>query len=158
VEPRLPSTDEDRRCEVLDEDACRRLLGTTGTGRIGFTDGAVPAILPVPFAVQDGHVMIPERRGSPVESALRGAVVAFQVDSFDTGTRTGWSVTVVGLTRLVSDPRDVAALELRLSRRPSAPDRCYIAVQPGLVRGWRMSEVPPVATSGSEADGEPPGR
>ena len=109
MEPRLPSTDEDRRCEVLDEDACRRLLGTTGTGRIGFTDGALPAILPVPFAVRDGHVMIPERRGSPVESALRGAVVAFQVDSFDTGTRTGWSVTVVGLTRLVSDPRDVAA-------------------------------------------------
>ena len=65
---------------------------------------------------------------------------------------------LVGPTRVVSDPREVAALELPPLRRPDAPDRCYIAVQPGLVRGWRMSEVPPVATPGSEADGEPPGR
>ena len=158
MEPYLPTTDEDRRCEVLDRAACTRLLGTTGIGRLGFTEGALPAIHPVAFALRNGWVMIPERRGSPVVSAVRGAVVAFQVDSFDTAMRTGWSVTVVGPTRVVSDPWEVAALELRLPRRPDAPDRCYIAVQPGLVRGWRMSEVPPGAAPGSEADGEPPGR
>lgn len=151
--------DEDRLFEVLAAAECWQLLGTSSTGRLGFTDGALPAILPVPFALRDGHVVIPERRGSPIVSAVRGAVVAFQADSFDAATRTGWSVTIVGPTRLVSDPQTVATLEkLRLSPRPPDPDRCYIAVHLGLVRGWRMSEVPGVAAGAWQAGGGSPDR
>jgi uncharacterized protein len=138
----VPTTDEDRLLEVLAEAECRELLGTARTGRLGFTDGALPAILPVPFALRDGQVVIPARRSSPVVSAVRGAVVAFQVDSYDAATRTGWSVTVVGPTRLIGVPEDVAALEeLGLSSPAPTPDRCYIAVQLGLLRGWRSSET-----------------
>jgi nitroimidazol reductase NimA-like FMN-containing flavoprotein (pyridoxamine 5'-phosphate oxidase superfamily) len=145
----VPTTDEDRRYEVLAEAECHRLLGTVGTGRLGFTHGALPAILPVPFSVRDGHVMIPARRGSAVVSAVRGAVVAFEVDTYDAATRTGWSVTVVGPTRLISASGQVAALEeSRFAARPPAPDRCYIAVQLSLLRGWRVSETTPEATSG----------
>jgi hypothetical protein len=144
----VPTIDEDRVFEVLDEGECRQLLGTGGTGRLGFTEGALPAILPVPFGLRDGDVMIPARRGSPVVTAVRGAVVVFEVGSYDGTTRTGWSVTVVGPTRLVSVPADVAAIEaLRLSPGPPAPERCYITLHVRLVRGWRMSELPAVAAS-----------
>jgi hypothetical protein len=145
------TADEDRVLEVLDEAACRELLGTTPTGRLGFTDGALPAILPVPFALADGRVMIPARRTSAVLSAVRGAVVAFAVDSYDARTRTGWSVTVVGPALIVSHPEEVAALQARFASHPPAADRCYIAVLLGLLKGWRMSECPPVSTSAGPA-------
>lgn len=137
--------------EVLDEEECRVLLGTAATGRLGFTAGALPDILPVPFVVCDGRAVIPARRGSPVVSAVRGAVVALQVDSYDAVTRTGWSVTVIGPTRLVIDPEEVAALRPHFSSHPPATDRCYIAVVPGLLRGWRMTEQSPVSAP-SEPD------
>ena len=138
----MPTTDEDRLLEVLAEAECRELLGTARAGRLGFTDGALPAILPVPFALRDGQVVIPARRGSAVVSAVRGAVVAFQVDSYDAASGIGWSVTVIGPTRLISAPQDVAALEESgLSARPAAPERCFIAVQLGLLHGWRSSEI-----------------
>ena len=143
----MPTTDEDRLVEVLSEAECRQLLDTAGTGRLGFTDGALPAIEPVPFAVRDGQVVIPARRGSAFVSAVRGAVVAFEVDSYDAATMTGWSVTVVGWTRLISAPEVVAALEeTRVIPRVPAPERCYIAVQLGLLRGWRIAEIPAGST------------
>jgi hypothetical protein len=141
------TSDEDRLLEVLDEAVCRQLLATALAGRLGFTDGALPAILPVPYALQDGKVVIPAHRGSPVVAALRGAVVAFAVDSYDVETRTGWSVTVVGPTLLVSHPEEVATLHARFAAHPPATDRCYVAVLLGLLRGWRMSEHAAVSRS-----------
>ena len=149
--------DEDRLYEVLDEATCRHLLGTTRIGRLGFTDGALPAIVPVPFALQEGVVMIPSRRGSAIVSAVRGAVVAFEVGSYDATTRTGWSVTVIGPTQLVNVPDEVAALQLRFSSHPPAVDRCFIAVLLGLLRGWQLSERPEVSqAAGPDADAMSP--
>ena len=147
-------TTEDRSYEVLEEAECRQLLSSAVVGRLAFTDGALPTILPVAFALLDGRVVIPARWGSPVVSAVRGAVVAFEVDNYDAAARTGWSVTVVGPTRLVSVPADVAAIEaLRLSSGPPAPERCYITLHVRLLRGWRMSELPAVAASARSGTG-----
>jgi hypothetical protein len=122
----------------LDEAECRRLLATASVGRISFTDGALPAIVPVPFALHEGQVLVPTRCSSPLASAVRGAVVAFGVDSFDPGTETGWSVTVVGPSRVLRDPQGMVALAVAgLPGRWTGPGRCVIAVQVGLIRGWR---------------------
>ena len=121
----------------LDGAECRRLLGTATVGRISFTDGALPAIVPVPFAVHEDTVLIPAEYTSPMVAALRGAVVAFGVDSYDSGTETGWSVAVVGPSRVLGDPRQfVATRGIDLPRRWAEPGRCLIAVQVGLLRGW----------------------
>jgi hypothetical protein len=109
-------------------------------GRLGFTDGALPAIMPVVFALHGERVVIPAKRASGVVAAVRGAVVAFQTDSYSLDTHAGWSVTVVGPSRVVSAPDEVAAFDLlELPARPSAAQRCYIAVRMDLVRGWRMT-------------------
>ena len=137
-------TDEDRFRETLDEAQCRRLLTTVTIGRLGFTEDALPAILPVAFTLQGGHVLIAVRHDSSVVNAVRRSVVALQVDDYDPAAGTGWSVTVVGPSRIISDPRQVGApSRVPVSTRPPDPARCYVAVQLGLVRGWRMAPYPP---------------
>jgi hypothetical protein len=123
--------------ESLDDDACRSLLGSARIGRLGYTRGALPAIAPVPFVVHAGEVVIPSRSCSPLVSGTSGAVVAFQADSLDPATCTGWTVTVVGASRSVTAPAEVAALDALPWPAPVAlPDRCYISVTIGLVSGW----------------------
>jgi hypothetical protein len=134
----MTTTDQDGALEALDEAECRRLLRTASIGRLGFTDGALPVVLPVPFAVHDDRILIPAERDSSVVRAMRGAVVAFLVDSYLRDLRTGWGVTVVGPSRVIGAEHDVAVLDgLRLFASPPAPGRCYITLQPGLLRGWR---------------------
>ncbi|MGY2066073.1 pyridoxamine 5'-phosphate oxidase family protein [Blastococcus sp. SYSU DS0619] len=133
----MPTTDEDQ-VDVLDEAECRRLLGTASIGRLGFTDGALPALVPVSFALHEGSVLIPGRLGNSVVDAVRRTVVALGVDAYDGGSGAGWGVTVVGPSRVVSDPALVLEHDrLGLLTPPSGPGRCYIAVQIGLLRGWR---------------------
>jgi hypothetical protein len=125
----------------LDDAECRHLLGTATIGRISFTAGALPAIDPVPFALHAGQVIIPARRGSPLVRAIQGAVVAFGVDCFDPDTETGWSVTVVGPSKVLGDPGALAAPGVAgLPDRWTDADRCLITVQLGLLRGWRADE------------------
>jgi uncharacterized protein len=141
----------------LDDAECRRLLATVALGRLGFTDGALPAILPVPFAVYEGHVVIPAREGSPVVAAVRGAVVALEVDRFDHVTETGWSVTVVGPSRVVSDPEEVRTVRGRgLPDRWLGPGRCLIRVHVGLVRGWYVPARPAEPTPEEPPAGRAP--
>jgi hypothetical protein len=118
-------TDDDRVLEVLDQVECRRLLGTERVGRLGFTHGALPAVLPVPFTLDGGSIRIPAREGHWVVRAVRRSVVAFVVDSYDPDARTGWGVTAVGATRVVLD-------------RPTTTGGCTIVVDLGLLRGWRL--------------------
>lgn len=131
--------DEDRLLEVLDEAECLALLATAAIGRVAFTEGALPAIQPVSFRVADGQVLIPTRQGSTVAAASRGAVLAFEVDDVRVAERTGWNVTVVGASRLISEPRQVAALgRADGPASAGAGDRCYIAISVQLVRGRRV--------------------
>ncbi len=130
--------------DLLDETECRRLLGTVDIGRLGFTAGALPAIVPVPFALHENCLFIPARASSGVAQAVRGAVVALEVDSYRDAGDPGWSVTVVGPSRLLADPGSVACIDrLHLFPRSSDADRCYITVQAGVIRGWRTPAALP---------------
>jgi uncharacterized protein len=135
--------DEDRHVEVLAEWECLSLLSSGHIGRIAFTEGALPAVQPVAFAVLDGEVVIPAHEGSKVAVATRGAVVAFQVDEFDVRAGTGWSVTVVGPSRVVVERNEMLPMD-QLGVRPWAPGPggCYIGVQVGLVSGQRVLRRP----------------
>jgi hypothetical protein len=128
--------------EVLEEAQCLALMATMLLGRIAFTEGALPAVQPVVFALADGEVFIPTHRGSAVAAASRGAVVAFEVDEVDARARTGWTVTVVGASRLICDPAEVHHLD-ELGVPPWAPagDHCYIGILAQLVRGRRISHL-----------------
>lgn len=122
----------------LDEAECRRLLARATVGRISFTDGALPVVVPVPFALAEGQVLIPAQEGSRLAEALHGAVVAFEVDDFDAATETGWSVTVVGPSRTLRDPARLATgSAVPVPEHWTAPGCRLLAVQMGRLRGWR---------------------
>jgi nitroimidazol reductase NimA-like FMN-containing flavoprotein (pyridoxamine 5'-phosphate oxidase superfamily) len=135
--------DDVRLPEALDEGECLRLLRTATVGRLGFTVRALPTIVPVAFTMVDEAVIIPAHRSSPMVTAARGAVVAFEVDSYDAATETGWSVTVVGPSRVLGHPDgDADWLGTSMPSRWTGPDRSYIWVQVGIVHGWRTCASP----------------
>ena len=138
----------DRVLDVLEDGECLALLSTATIGRIAFTEGALPAIQPVSFTVDGGEIIVPTQQGSKVAAASRGSVVAFEVDDYDVPGRTGWNVTVVGTSRLISEPAAVRTLDA-LGARAWAPtgDRCYIAIGIRLIRGRRLRMVPVPAGS-----------
>jgi hypothetical protein len=45
--------------------------------------------------------------GSTAAAATRDSVVAFEVDDIDIGSRSGWSVTVVGHAHEITDPGEL---------------------------------------------------
>jgi uncharacterized protein len=123
----VPSTDLDRAHLPLGEQESIRLLRTTTIGRVAYSQAALPAIRAVSYTLRGETLVIPARAGSALAQAARGSVVAFEADCYDPAARTGWSVTVVGPSRVVA------------GRRPEDPDVCLILVQLGLVRGWRTT-------------------
>ena len=136
----MTTADGERLLDVLDEAECRRLLPTAWMGRVAFTEGAMPAIQPAAFTVSGNDVLIPTGLGSKMAAGSRGAVLAFEVDDYDLTERTGWNVTVIGPSRLISDPMHVTALNA-LGAMPWSPatTHCYIALHMVLVRGRRIS-------------------
>jgi uncharacterized protein len=136
----MATTERERLLDVLDMAECRRLLPTVAIGRMAFTEAAMPSIQPAAFAISGEDVLIPTGLGSKMAAGSRGAVVAFEVDDYDLVERTGWNVTVIGPSRLISVPSQVAALDA-LGVLPWAPamTHCYIALHMAVVRGRRIS-------------------
>ncbi|MFB4294632.1 pyridoxamine 5'-phosphate oxidase family protein [Nonomuraea sp. ATR24] len=129
--------------QVLSHAECLRLLASTPIGRIVFTDRALPAVQPVTFLLHGESIVIRTGSGSKLAAATRNAVVAFEADEFDAEARTGWSVTVVGHARAVTDPGEIAQLAA-LPLTPWAPGNRdhYIVVEAEQLSGRRISASP----------------
>jgi nitroimidazol reductase NimA-like FMN-containing flavoprotein (pyridoxamine 5'-phosphate oxidase superfamily) len=89
---------------------CLRLLAGGVIGRIICTDGALPTAQPVNYVLDGEEIIFRTANGSKLAAATRNAVVAFQLDQFDTTTRTGWSVLGIGEAYEVIDPSRLAEL------------------------------------------------
>jgi uncharacterized protein len=153
AEPFLPSLDpnpmnhfDPAGPEVLDTDECLRLMASVPIGRLVFSEGGLPAVHPVSFALDGDSVVFCTAGGRKREAAERGDVVGFQVDEFDTGRHLGWSVTAVGHSVLITDPEELARVR-RLPLRPwaSSSEPSYVRVWIEAVRGRRI--VPQAAMS-----------
>jgi nitroimidazol reductase NimA-like FMN-containing flavoprotein (pyridoxamine 5'-phosphate oxidase superfamily) len=93
----------DQGLELLSHDVAMGLLRSYHVGRVGVTMGALPAIFPVNYGVIDDTIVFRTAPGSKLAAALRGAVVAFEVDDYDHADRTGWSVLAIGPSEVVHD-------------------------------------------------------
>jgi len=124
----------------LDERECRLLLGTATLGRLAFAQDALPRILPGHFAIRGEEVVVSSLSGAKIASARNGHVVVFGVDAYDPATREGWSVSVIGPSRLVLGPEEIAELD-RIVFSPLSAEQGwhYIAVQIGVLRGLRLT-------------------
>jgi nitroimidazol reductase NimA-like FMN-containing flavoprotein (pyridoxamine 5'-phosphate oxidase superfamily) len=123
----------------LDTQQCLRLLAGMAVGRIVYTKGAMPAVLPVPFRLDaDGSVVLAQSAASELVRAVDGAVIAFETGEVSGVDGSGWSVTILGR----------ASVAPERSARPGAAagtDRVLIRIHPEVVTGRRL-ESPPAAT------------
>lgn len=126
--------------ELLSEAECRALLAAGTIGRVGMTVSALPVILPVNYAFVDGDVVFRTAEGTKLRAATDGAVIAFEVDSYDTDHRTGWSVLVVGKASEVHDPHESARFaDLGLAPWANGVRSHYVRLRPELVTGRRIA-------------------
>jgi hypothetical protein len=125
--------------EQLSRDECLRLMGQVPVGRIVYSRQALPAVELVSFAIDDGDIVIRTDSGGKLAAAARGAVVAFETDSVDMATHTGWSVTIVGLSKAVTDGEAIRLLE-QAGPDPWAPGNRahFIRISPTIVTGQRL--------------------
>jgi len=123
--------------EILPFDLCLRLLATVPVGRVGFlTDGEI-VVLPVNFVMDGQDPVFRVAFGSKLSAAEGHAVVAFEADSYDERSRSGWSVLVNGRAQTVDDAAEIKRLDgLGLEPWASAADRPFwIRIRPASVSG-----------------------
>jgi uncharacterized protein len=134
--------------EHLTRGECMRLMGSVPVGRIVYTRQALPAVELVNFAIADGDIVIRTDAGGKLAAATRGAVVAFETDSVDVTGHTGWSVTVVGQARAVTDGEEVRRLE-QTGLTPWAPGTRdhFIRISPTIVNGRWLGAEPSAGSS-----------
>jgi hypothetical protein len=125
--------------EQLSRDECMRLMGSVPVGRIIYTRQALPAVELVNFALVDGDIVIKTSAEGKLAAATRGAVVAFEADCVDLGGQAGWSVTVVGEARAVTDGEEARCLE-RVALTSWVPGQGghFIRIAPAIVNGRRV--------------------
>lgn len=119
------------------------LVPTVPVGRLVFTDRALPVVMPVNFVLDGNRIVVRTGHGSVLGEAVRGAVVAFEVDDFDDTYRNGWTVTITGRVRHVVDPLERSRLlELPLHSY-AGDDLAEVLVVPvELVTGRRVGTGP----------------
>jgi nitroimidazol reductase NimA-like FMN-containing flavoprotein (pyridoxamine 5'-phosphate oxidase superfamily) len=86
----------DAGLELLTEADCLALAAHRPIGRVAVSVGALPAVFPVNFCFLGRDVVFRTAQGMKLAAALRGTVVAFEVDDFDVEGHRGWSVLIVG--------------------------------------------------------------
>jgi uncharacterized protein len=130
---------EERSLEALSTQDAVALLSTIPVGRVVFTVGALPAIVPVAFAIHDGAVVMRTSRESRLAKAAPGGVLAFEIDEIDAGTRTGWSVVVMGVATVVADPVKRAAIDGVVETFAPGQDDVSIRLPLTVVTGRRVT-------------------
>jgi nitroimidazol reductase NimA-like FMN-containing flavoprotein (pyridoxamine 5'-phosphate oxidase superfamily) len=136
-------TEEITSLAELSEAEVVELLATEEVGRLVYTRRALPEVTPVNYALRDGAIWVWTASTSSMAQAVRGAVVAFEVDRLDHSTHTGWSATVLGVAELVTDEKLVERARLR-GPEPWVPARKehLIRVPLKMVSGRRIVSAP----------------
>jgi nitroimidazol reductase NimA-like FMN-containing flavoprotein (pyridoxamine 5'-phosphate oxidase superfamily) len=118
------------------------LLASVPYGRIVFTNRALPAIRPVNHLLDAGDVIIRTHLGAGVMAAAAdGMVVAYEADLIDAESRSGWSVVVTGVARIVAEPDEAARYRRLLNpwvETGHARDQ-VIRIRPDIVNGFRLA-------------------
>lgn len=120
----------------LDRSHCLELLRSCSVGRIALTDGALPVVLPVSYALLDDDVVFATSTGAKLRAATNRAVVAFEADHVDARHGTGWSVCITGMAAEVTDPvslERIARIEIP-ALVPQVGHR-YVRVRSDMVSG-----------------------
>ena len=129
-------TAHDDGLEVLGEHECMELLASSGVGRVAVSVGALPAIIPVQYALIGGDVVFFAGERSKLRLGVRDAIVAFEVDHVDPVYHSGWSVMVTGIA---TDVEEGSADDLwTIPRWAPGPEERLVAISINQISGRRV--------------------
>jgi nitroimidazol reductase NimA-like FMN-containing flavoprotein (pyridoxamine 5'-phosphate oxidase superfamily) len=137
----MNSAPEEPRIEELSTEECYQRLATHSVGRVGVIVDSYPLIIPVNYVLVPDGAVIRTAPGSVIADADHAAVT-LQVDEFDMGDRSGWSVLLRGRGQALH-PDDTDELQSRTAAaglKPWAPgDRqLWIRIIPDGISGRRI--------------------
>jgi len=127
--------------EALSPAECLRLLGRGRIGRVGFVSDGQPHVLPVNYIASDAGEVVFRTTDDSLLTAVAGGPAAFEIDGYDEGAKTGWSVCVHGPGREITDIGDDLADRLRqlnvITWAPGPRDR-WFAILGDQITGRRI--------------------
>ena len=91
----MTSHDSRTGLALLDRDECLQRLEDDEIGRLAYSVGGSPTIVPVNYRMDGDSVVFRTDAGMKLDMGRR-APVSFEIDSFDREHRSGWSVVVSG--------------------------------------------------------------
>lgn len=128
--------------DSLSDPECYQLLDGRTVGRIGVIVEQYPLIIPVNYAMDGDAVVIRTAPGTVVAGA-DGANVTFQVDEFDTETKSGWSVLLRGHATALAEQDSTELIERTQAThvRPWAPGKrpIWMRIDPDGISGRRIT-------------------
>ena len=101
--------------------------------------GALPVILPVNYAVVDDDIVFRTRKGTKLNAAASGSIVAFETDAYDEVEHRGWSVLAVGRAGLFEPDEHVARSELAALKPWDTGPTDYVRIKCELLSGRRIA-------------------
>lgn len=126
-----------QRMRMLTTSEALRQLGSVPLGRIVFTALALPTLRPVNHIVDDGVVIVYLYSGAAALDAI-DQIVAYEADTIDVQTHTGWAVIAIGRATLVEDP-DEASGYRDMPHPPGRPDTTHVArIRPEIITGYEL--------------------
>jgi nitroimidazol reductase NimA-like FMN-containing flavoprotein (pyridoxamine 5'-phosphate oxidase superfamily) len=143
MKPQTPAQDwpvDHEGLEIMPPRVCDELLAASEVGRVAFLDAGAPVIFPVNFQFHEGHIVFRTSPGSKLQAAGRRYEVAFEIDDWDAGRRTGWSVIVRGTAEEVASEGDLEVL-FGLGLRPWADQTerlQWVRIVPNDITGRRI--------------------
>jgi CheY-like chemotaxis protein len=149
-----PLNDSGQQMRPLTRRQALDRLASVPFGRVVFTHHAMPSIRPVNHVVRDGQVIIRTHEDSAFTSCAGHGhpnVVVYEADDIDPDTRTGWTVTVTGLARLVEDPARAARYRDMLHPWVSGSMSAVISIDAEFVTGFKLG-LPAAYRLGGPAD------
>ncbi len=128
--------------EHLRAPECFRLAARRPVGRVALSIDALPAVVPVNFCFVGYDVVFRTASMTKFAAALRGAVVAFEVDDFEPVGHRGWSVMIIGAASEISED-ELAKIE-PLPVRPWAQGTrdLVVRIRTERVSGRRITTAP----------------
>lgn len=112
---------EQRSFDALSAEECRERLAAGTIGRVGWNTVEGPQILPVTYTLYNDAVVFRTAAYGPLADLRHVRRVAFEIDSFDRETRTGWSVLVSGQSRAAAKADELVELWSQADPVPWAP-------------------------------------
>lgn len=136
------TTDPRNGMEILDDDACWRLLESQAVGRLAVAVAGEVELFPVNYIVSDGRIVFKTAQGSKLAALAANARVSFEIDGYSPESGDAWSVVLKGLAHELQRFSEIySAEDLPLFPWNASPKEFFVRITPREMTGRRFSVV-----------------